>query len=128
MGVSFYRTNLLNMKFTITLLLVCALAFSSVSASNDTELAECTAADNAVSFALCPTSICSAAKELCDAMSGALKDACETAADSVFEAAGSFDSSAISDCTCPETAPGCGASGSEVIAFSVMACLIGLFL
>merc|ERR1712244_157562 len=114
------------MKFTITLLLVCALAFSGVSA-NDTateaaELSECTAADNALSYATCPSVIYDKAIELCNAMPAG-KDLCIETAEKALEAAGTaFDASTITDCKCPES------SGTEVVVFSVLACLIGLFL
>merc|ERR1711997_1381015 len=116
MGVIFLPTTILNMKSTITLLLVCALAFSGVSASNDTateaaELSECTAADNAQSYLLCPSVIYDKAVEACDVMPVG-KDTCIKAAETALELAGTnFDASSITDCKCP--------SGTEVVVFSV---------
>merc|ERR1712130_960031 len=95
------------------------------SATNDTtttatELPECTAADNAVSYLLCPSVIYDAAVEICDAGLSSLKDTCIEAAETAL--ALPFDASTITDCQCPES------SGTTIVAFSVMACLIGLFL
>merc|ERR1712048_351805 len=116
MGVIFLLTTVLNMKFTITLLLVCALAFSGVSATNDTsseaaELDVCTAEDNNVSYLLCPSVKYENAVKACDLLPDGKADCIKLAEDALELAGTAFDASTITDCKCPES------SGTEVVVF-----------
>ena len=132
------------MKSAISLLLVCALAFSAVSANNDTttaaaeteattaaELPVCEASKHMTSFTACET-LEAACKTFETATSeSTCDDKCEEAAKAILDAAKTtFSDAKITDCTCAESS--CGgdddSSSTGVVAASVMAGLIGLFL